>query len=178
MLFSAILVFLSGPACFYVAPLEEEAPELDQAPTINLLGGVSPEVGYVALNLSSGGRQQFIISQYDDANLTQALYHRNVIDYRPAGISSNPLTATLPDKIEAGSRNPIRYEFVACSSPFRNAIKEGNSVVLYIILSDEIFSDYNQSYSDKDHLRPFATTSGREPVWVSWTVQFIGECPN
>lgn len=170
-----IMVALTG--CFYISPIEEEDPEVDYPPVIDKLHGISPELGYVTINLSEGGRQQFVVSQYDDVNIEQPLYHRNVIDYRPAGITSNPITATLPDKIEAGSRNPIRYEFVACSSPFQNAIKPGKTVILYILLSDDIFSDYKQSYSDKDHLKPFATANEREPIWVSWTLQFIGECP-
>ncbi|MFA5624012.1 MAG: hypothetical protein WC966_02995 [Bradymonadales bacterium] len=172
-----LCLILSQNSCFYLAPIEEAPPEVDEPPTINLIGGVSPEVGYVKVNLANEGRQQFIITQYDDANEGQALYHRNVIDFRPAGITSTPLTATLPNKIEPGIRNPIRYEITACSAPFKNAIDEGRTVLLYIILSDELFSDYNLSFSDKDHLRPFATTTGREPVWASWIVQFIGECP-
>lgn len=165
--------------CFYIAPIDEDAKPEDEPPYINMLSGVSPVMGLVNVNLSLGGNQEFIISSYGDENLDQALYHRVVMDYRPAGVSANPVFAVVPKRIDADARDRISYAFAACTAAmsYPNAIVEGKSIDLYLILSDEPFMHQNQLFSAMNFTQPFETATGRPAVWVQWTLQFNGTCP-
>ena len=165
--------------CLYVAPIDEDPTPEDEPPYINMLSGVSPVMGLVNLNLSLGGNQEFIISSYGDENPEQNLYHRIVIDYRPAGVMTNPVFALVPKTTDPEARDRISYAFNACTAAlsYPNAIREGQSIDLYLILSDEPFMHQNQLFSAMNFTQPFETESGRPAVWVQWTLQFNGTCP-
>ncbi|MBO5752429.1 MAG: hypothetical protein J6S69_01895 [Proteobacteria bacterium] len=165
--------------CLYVAPIDEEPDPENEPPYINMLDGVSPVMGLVNIDLSFGGNQEFILSSYDDANHDQPLYHRVVIDYRPAGVLTNPVFAVVPKTITPGERDRISYAFNACTAAlsYPNAIVDGQSIDMYLVLSDEPFMHQNQLFSAMNFTQPFETSSGRQAVWVQWTLQFNGTCP-
>lgn len=170
---------LTTSACFYPAPIDEDPEAEDVMPQIDQLSGVSPGMGLVSVNLANGGRQQFFVSGYSDLNKNQELFHRIVIDYRSAGVNSNPISATIPRTIMPDARDPLSYEFVACqaSQSYPDAIKEGKVIALYVLLSDEQYMHFNQLFAAVNFSHPFETRTGRGSVWVSWNVQFVGVCP-
>lgn len=166
--------------CLYIAPIDEDPEPENEPPYIDMLSGVSPVMGLVNVNLSLAANQEFILSSYGDENLDQYLYHRVVIDYRPAGVSTNPVFAVVPKDIAPGERDRISYAFNACTAAlsYPNAIAEGQSIDLYLILADEPFMHQNQLFSAMNFTQPFETESGRTAVWVQWTLQFSGTCPD
>ena len=163
--------------CVYVGPIEEE---VDSLPYFNEFTGVNPSMGFVEVDLSSGGTQEFTLKDYGDDNEYQTLYHRMVVDYRAAGLTSNPISAVSPKAIEPGRRESIYYTFPACSlpKPYSDVLVDGKTIDLYLILSDDEFSYQNQNptQSFSDFSFPFETVSGRGGVWVHWTVRFTGSC--
>jgi len=177
VLASALVALLSG--CFYLAPIEPDADPEDVLPYIDVLEGVSPRMGTLTVNLSvNEGKQQFIVTGYGDDNIDQELFHRMVIDYRLAGITSNPITATIPYTILPESRGQLIYEFTPCSplQLYPSAIKDGHVISIFVILADDQFLHFNQFFMGDDFSQPFKTRSGRRAVWVSWNVQFVGAC--
>ncbi|MCL2325808.1 MAG: hypothetical protein FWC40_04835 [Proteobacteria bacterium] len=174
---SALGALLSG--CFYLAPIEPDPEPEDVLPYIDALGGVNPRMGTYTVNLSvNEGRQQFTVTGYGDDNIDQELFHRMVIDYRLANISSNPITATVPRTILPESRDQLSYEFTACSphQTYPEAIKDGHVISFHVVLADDQFKFFNQYFMGEDFSLPFETRSGRRAVWVSWNVQFVGAC--
>lgn len=165
--------------CFYIADIDEDPEPENKLPFINALSGVSPGMGLVNINLSLGGNQEFVISNYGDENEAQSLSHRIVIDYRAAGVVANPVFSVVPKQIAPGARDRITYSFPACSAAFSypDAIADGKTVDLYFILTDDVFMHQNQLFSAANFSQPFETVSGRSAVWVQWTLQFMGSCP-
>lgn len=173
---TGLSLLLSG--CLYFPEIEEDPEPEDTLPYINALSGVSPSMGVVNINLSLGGNQEFIISNYGDNNLDQPLYHRVVIDYRTAGVTTNPVYTVVPKQIQPGARDRITYSFPACTAAmsYPDAIVEGKTINLYLVVSDDAFLHQNQLFSAMNFSQPFETTSGRPSVWVQWTLQFMGSC--
>ena len=141
------LTSLMFSGCFYIAPIDEDAKPEDESPYINMLSGVSPVMGLVNVNLSLGGNQEFIVSSYGDDNLEQPLYHRVVMDYRPAGVSANPVFAVVPKRIDAGARDRISYAFAACTAAMISArsnlsasAKPSAFKVSFIFIANSFFS--------------------------------------
>ena len=171
--------WLSG--CLFVAPIDEEPEPEDKLPYIDTISGVSPGMGLVNINLSQGGEQEFIISSYGDENTSQVLYHRIVIDYRSADIYTNPVYAIVPKQIPANERDRISYKFSACTAAlsYPDAIADGKTINLYIVLSDEPFTFQNQLFSALNFTQPFETSTEHvdRSVWVQWTLLFKGKCP-
>lgn len=176
---SGFFFALMSPACLYIAPIEEDPEQEDTLPYISALSGVSPSMGLVSINLSLGGSQEFVVSGYGDANLNQNLYHRIVIDYRPAGVAANPVYSIVPKLIEPNARDRITYSFPACTAAisYPTAIADGKTVNLYLVISDAPFAHSSQLYSAMNFSQPFETESRRSSVWVQWTLQFLGTCP-
>lgn len=170
-------LLLSG--CLYVAPIDEEPEQEDTLPYINALNGVSPSMGLVNINLSLGGNQEFVLSDYGDANASQTLYHRIVIDYRGAGVAANPVFSIVPKKIDPAARDRITYSFPACTAAisYPTAITDGKSIQLYLLISDSPFVHATQLFSAMNFSQPFEVENNRSAVWVQWTLQFVGNCP-
>lgn len=165
--------------CLFISPIEEAPEPEDMLPFINALSGVSPSMGLVTVDLSSGGNQEFIISDYGDRSSKQTLYHRIVIDYRSAGVTANPIYALSPQQILPKNRDRISYSFRACSAAlsYPNTIVDGSTLNLYVVLADEPFMHQNQLFSASNFSQPFETLTQRGSVWVQWTLQFTGKCP-
>lgn len=172
--------FLLG-GCLYVAPIEEDPDPEDRLPYIDEISGVSPSMGLVTVNLDLGGNQEFIVSTYGDENENQTLYHRIVIDYRLAEVSTNPVYAVVPKQIKPGERDRISYRFAACTAAlsYPGAISDGKTINLYIVLSDEPFTFQNQLFSALNFAQPFETSTEHRDrsIWVQWTLRFQGTCP-
>lgn len=165
--------------CLYVSPIDEEPPLDDFPPYINSLSGVSPSMGVVNINLSLGGTQEFVISDYGDDNLDQTLYHRIIVDYRAAGMTYNPIFSVAYKSIAPHGRDRITYSYPACTDAitYPNIITDGKSIELYVLLADEEFLYPNPYYASQNFSQPFETKTGRNAVWVHWTLKFNGVCP-
>lgn len=179
ILITSLLALALSQGCLYIAPIDEDPEPEDTPPFVNALNGVSPSMGLVNINLSLGGNQEFVISGYGDANLDQTLYHRIVIDYRTAGVAANPVYSIVPKRIEPNARDRITYSFPACTAAisYPTAIADGKQIELYLVIADAPFMHASQLFSAMNFQQPFETETGRSAVWVQWTLQFIGSCP-
>ncbi len=173
----SLLILSLTSGCLYVAPIDEEPDPDDTMPFIH---EASPGLGVVEINLDNSSAQLFILSSYDDANSEQALYSRIVMDYRPAGVTQNAITATIPIVGDAGSRDSLTYELRPCEMAKKQAdvFVDGKTIDLYFVIADERFIHENQSFLSTDFSLPFKTYTGRGSVWVQWTLLFKGECPS
>jgi hypothetical protein len=165
--------------CVYLAPIDEDPEPEDKLPYIDVLSGVNPSMGLVNINLSLGGNQEFVISNYGDDNAEQLLYHREVIDMRLAGETNNPIFAIAPKIKQPDARDKISYNFPACqfAQSYPGAIAEGKMINFYLLISDSPFTHQNQLFSSMDFGQPFETNEKNRAVWVEWTLQFMGVCP-
>ena len=172
-----LLTALLTQGCLYVAPIDEEPDPDDTMPFIH---EASPGLGVVEINLENASSQQFILSSYDDANKEQAIYNRIVMDYRPAGVSQNAISATIPNMGAPGSRDSLIYELHPCDMAKKQAdvFEDGKTIDLYFVIADERFIHENQSFLSTDFSLPFKTYTGRGSVWVQWTLLFRGTCPS
>ncbi|MBO4350315.1 MAG: hypothetical protein J6A01_05130 [Proteobacteria bacterium] len=170
-----LLTALLTQGCLYVAPIDEEPEPDDTMPFIN---EASPGLGVVEINLENSSPQQFILSSYDDANADQALYSRIVLDYRPAGATSNPIKATIPVLGDTGSRDSLTYELRPCelAKSQTGVFEEGKTIDLYFVIADERFFHENTNFLSTDFSLPFKTYTNRGSVWVQWTLLFKGKC--
>lgn len=161
--------------CFYVAPLEQEDDPEDTMPTISV---INPGAGVVEIDLATGTGQTFVISDYGDDNLDQPLYHRIVMDFRPAGVTANAILATVPKEIPPQSRDAISYLVRPCDyqATFPGAIEDGRAFDLYVLLSDEAFLHQNEKFQNSDYQQVFETSTGRGAVFIQWTVLLHGAC--
>ena len=169
-------LFMSG--CLYVAPIQE-GPDPEDTPPYITKAKVSPGTGVVEMELSSGEGMEFMVSGYGDDNEEQTLYHRIVMDFRPAGVSGNSIQATVPIACLPEHRDPIAYLINPCAyqSQYSGAITDGHSMDLYVLLADELFRHQNERFQNADFSYPFETQNGKGAVSVQWTVLFRGECP-
>ncbi len=174
-LLSSLLGFLMA-GCLYVAPIEEEENAL---PAINT-DAVSPSLGVVELELNDDAVMKMILSAFDDENEDQALYHRVIIDLRPAG--EYRIIATEPRVIEPGNRDRIMYQIRPCSmlSGYGNVIQDGKSIDVYFVLADERFMSDSEIIISKEgeFQQPFKTNPENRTVWVQWSLAFKGSCPD
>ena len=172
----SLLILSLTSGCLYVAPIDEEPDPDDTMPYIK---ESSPGLGVVEINLDNSSSQQFILSSYDDANQEQAIYSRIVMDYRPAGVAKNAITATIPNMGAPGSRDSLTYELRPCEMAKSQAevFEDGKTIDLYFVIADERFIHENQSFLSTDFSLPFKTYTGRGSVWVQWTLLFKGKCP-
>ena len=181
LLLTALLSTLCMTGCLFVAPIDEESEPVDELPYIDTISGVTPGMGLVNINLSQGGEQEFIISSYGDDNSEQTLYHRIVIDYRSADVYTNPVYAIVPKQVHAHARERISYKFSACTAAlsYPDAIADGKTINLYIVIADEPFAFQNQLFTALNFTQPFETSTEHpdRSVWVQWTLLFKGTCP-
>ena len=171
---AVFLLFLSLSGCLYVAPIEEE----DNAyPYINA-NAVTPSPGVVELELNNDSAMNITLSAYGDDNADQTLYHRIVMDLRPAG--EYRIIATEPRMVQSNNRDRIMYQFRPCSmlSNYNGVIRDGQSIDVYLILSDERFMSDSEIIINKEGEfgQPFKTNPENRAVWVQWSAVFKGEC--
>ncbi|MBQ9817362.1 MAG: hypothetical protein IJM59_07865 [Proteobacteria bacterium] len=167
-------LFLNG--CLYVAPIEEEPEPEDTMPFIN---AVSPSLGVVEMDLSYGDAKTFVLSTYGDDNQEQPLYHRIIMDFRPSGLTSDAIIASVPIINEPGLRDSISYQFDPCSlsSAYSTVFESGKTIDLYFLLADEPFIHDNELFMSTDYALPFKTYTDRGAIFVQWTIRFKGNCP-
>lgn len=173
LLLSLISSLITG--CLYVAPIEEEE---DVLPSINP-NAVTPTPGVVEMDLSEDPSMNISLSLYDDDNEDQELFHRVVMDFRPAGESR--VTATEPRVSMPGSRERIMYQFKPCSmlSSYSGVIQDEHSIDMYLLIADRRFMSDTELVISKEgeFQQPFKTNPENHDVRVHWSVVFKGTCP-
>ena len=80
------------------------------------------------------------------------------------------------------ARKPIEYMFPACKlveGEYRDGVdsRTSKTIVIYFVLADDEFRDSATKYDAGSLKTAFATKTGRESVFVSWTLSFTGACP-
>jgi hypothetical protein len=160
-------------ACFFPAPIEEEAAIPDEPPGFDEANDIRPPIGTVSIDLDDGGIRAFALTRVNDINLEQTLYWRAIVDY------GGFVVATVPVSIrpEQRERNPVSHQYSPCTEPDSIFAKEGTDSTIYLVLSDAEFVFQDQFFTPENLNRPFRVEGDRVVVWVSWPLRLEGECP-
>jgi len=168
----------SMPGCLIPAPIEQEEPPEDLPPFVDLKNDVDPPHldQPVIIDLSLNPLIAFAVLNLQDPNEEQPLHARFVVDYGESGaISETRATPIEPAERASGHS----FNFDPCNSPLLPANPDGTTAVAYIGVSDSPFvaTDFGASL-ELELTTEKSRDGGPSPFIVSWTIEFVADCPD